>query len=325
MKKEYGGYLPLETQNHKQNEYYECYKNFDLIKLNSGRACFYFAAKLSKIKLIYIPYFTCKETEVPFKECGVEIKKYYLNEKLLPFNINPKKDEFLLWTNYYGNASINDIKNIKNKYKNLIIDNCHAFFSKPINNAYNCYSTRKFFGVSDGAYLIKDKLSLDFKIDKDTSYENYIHLLKQLDIGTDAGYKESLINEERLNSNYKGMSRLTENLLSNIDYKKIKNIRRANFLRMHKRLKAFNKFDVNIKSDTHMYYPFLFFKSNIRYALIKNKIYNPFWWEHILQLVPEKSIEYKLSKYMIMLPIDQRYNFDDVDYICDNVMKEILK
>ena len=66
------------------------------------------------------------------------------------------------------------------------------------------------------------------------------------------------------------------------------------------------------------------FKSNMRYALIKNKIYNPFGGAY-LPLVPKKSIEYKLSKYMVMLPIDQRYNFDDVDYICDNVMKEILK
>ena len=69
----------------------------------------------------------------------------------------PNNDEFILWTNYYGNARDNEIKNVSEKYPNLIIDNCHAFFSKPIEGKFNCYSTRKFFGVSDGGYLVKLK------------------------------------------------------------------------------------------------------------------------------------------------------------------------
>ena len=53
---------------------------------------------------------------------------YLINEDFLPKGINLKNDEFLLWTNYYGNASDVQINQITKNYKNLIIDNCHAFF-----------------------------------------------------------------------------------------------------------------------------------------------------------------------------------------------------
>ena len=89
----------------------------------------------------------------------------------------------MFWTNYYGNATESKIKKIFKKYKNLIIDNCHAFFSKPIKNAYNCYSTRKFFGVPDGAYLIKNGINFKGNIERDISYNNCDQLIKQLDKG----------------------------------------------------------------------------------------------------------------------------------------------
>ena len=96
-------------------------------------------------------------------------------------------------------------------FKNLIIDNCHAFFSPPIEGAFNCYSTRKFFGVSDGAYLIKDNFCLSNTIEKDTSFANAVHLIKQWDTGVHSGYPESLNNESRLSNNYKAMSDLPKN------------------------------------------------------------------------------------------------------------------
>ena len=41
--KEYGGYLPLEIQSYK-GEFYETNNLFDVIRFNSGRSTFYFAA-----------------------------------------------------------------------------------------------------------------------------------------------------------------------------------------------------------------------------------------------------------------------------------------
>ena len=320
--KEYGGYLPFEFHFLK-GEFYKKNKLYTPIKLNCGRATFFYAAKFSNLKKIFLPFFTCKETKIPFLKLGIKVQYYLLDDQLLPKDVTPKDDEYMFWTNYYGNATESQIKKISKKYKNLIIDNCHAFFSKPIKNAYNCYSTRKFFGVPDGAYLIKNGINFKGNIERDISYNNCDQLIKQLDKGVNFGYNDSLKNEERLCDQFKLMSNLTTRILESLDYKKIIKKRRENFLFLHSLLKKSNLFPINLKSNTHMYYPFLFKNDKLRYKLIKEKIYNPFWWEHVLEIVPKSSIEYQLSKYTIMLPIDQRYNKKDIENIANIVLKNI--
>jgi hypothetical protein len=119
------------------------------------------------------------------------------------------------------------------------------------------------------------------------------------------------------------MSNFTEIVLNSLNYEKILKTRRRNFLYMHKLLKKINQFPINLKSNTHMYYPLLVLDPDLRYRLINENLYNPFWWEHVLDLVPESSIEYKLSKYTIMLPIDQRYNRKDIYNISKIVFKNL--
>tara|TARA_Y100001968_G_C19321312_1_gene699415 strand:+ start:203 stop:1177 length:975 start_codon:yes stop_codon:yes gene_type:complete len=320
--KEYGGYLPLEIQTYK-GEYYKENNFFNVVKLNSGRSTFFFSAKLGKIKRIYLPYFTCEETKTPFINLGIKVENYLLDDELLPKGVVLKDDDYMFWTNYYGNASKAQINKISSKYKNLIIDNCHAFFTAPLKGAFNCYSTRKFFGVSDGAYLINDNLDFKEEIPRDTSFESCSHLIKQLDLGVNAGYKDSLKNESRLCEGFKSMSKFTQKILESIDYKRIQQIRNRNFNYMHSILGKINQFPINIESKTHMYYPFLIDQYDLRYKLISSKIYNPFWWEHVLKIVPKNSIEYKLAKYTVMLPIDQRYNEKDISTISKIVISHI--
>tara|TARA_A100001015_G_scaffold300918_1_gene387030 strand:+ start:3077 stop:4069 length:993 start_codon:yes stop_codon:yes gene_type:complete len=324
VKREYGGYLPLELQTFK-DEYYTTNSDFNVVPLNSGRATFFFAAKEEKIKKIFLPYFTCAETGDPFKKLNVDIEYYLLDDDLLPKNVATSKGDFVFWTNYYGNAHSSQIKEISSNFENLIIDNCHAFFSLPVKGAFNCYSTRKFFGVSDGAYLIKDNFTLSQKFENDFSYQNSIHLVKQHDAGVNAGYQQSLRNEERLSNNYMGMSKFTKKILKSINYKEVHGKRLRNFLVLHDALHSINEFRINLESETHMYYPFLIEQEDLRYKLIEKKLYNPFWWKHVIELVPSSSIEYRLSKYTVMLPIDQRYTENDMSQIGEIVKSAIIK
>ena len=271
MRKEFGGYLPLEL-NTRKREYYQKTGEFDVIRFNNGRAAFFHAAKEQKMRKIFLPYFTCPETEAPFVELNIEVEYYFLTDQLTPKNIKPNDNEYVFWTNYYGNASKEDKAFMAKNFKNLIIDNCNAFFSPPLEGAFNCYSTRKFFGVSDGAYLIKDNFCLSNTVEKDTSFANTVHLIKQWDTGVHSGYPENLCNENRLSNNYKAMSRFTQRLLETIDYEKVRKKRRENFLTMHEILSKKNEFPINLESDTHMYYPFLIEQENLRYRLINDKV-----------------------------------------------------
>lgn len=325
MEKEWGGYLPIELP--KRSEYFLNVKEEDIVRLDCGRSTFWYALNDCKPQKLYVPYLNCINSTDPADDLGVPYEFYRLSNDLLPIDIDPSQDEAVLWVNYYGNSSPLKVENLIKRYKNtnLIIDNCQAFFTKIFPQVYNCYSTRKFFGVCDGAYLIKDGIS---KIDlpKSESSDAMLFLLKTLERGTNACYRENLQNENRLGKQPYLMSALTRRILSSIDYGEIKRIRNENFNRLHERLCSYNQFNVDISSATHMYYPFLTDRIMLREKLIEKKIYTPTWWRHVPELLDndEHIIEVKLAKYMLMLPIDQRYDTSDMEELADIVLREYM-
>ena len=321
--KEYGGFLPLELPHKK--EYFSDVEDENIVRLNCGRSTFYYAVKDGGFKTVYMPYLNCINSVDPIIDAGAEVKYYYLDDDLTPKDVELNDDsEALLWVNYYGNAGAKQIEKVTKKYKNLIIDNCHAFFTKIQSDAYNCYSTRKFFGVADGAYLIKKNLK-KFDLPESKSAEDTLFILKEIEVGTNAVYGENLENEKRVAEEVAHMSPLTQRILSSIDYKDIQEHRYRNIVRLQENLGDFNEFAVNMEAKTQMYYPFLYFQDSLRGRLIENKIYNPTWWRHVPEQSGYSKLETQLSNYMIMLPIDQRYTEDDMDYISEVVRKCIDK
>ena len=61
-----------------------------------------------------------------------------------------------------------------------------------------------------------------------------------------------------------------------------------------------------------MIYPFLCRVDGLRGRLIKNKVYVSQWWKYLLELLPADSVEADYSRYLLPLPIDQRYTPDDM-------------
>lgn len=188
---------------------------------------------------------------------------------------------------------------------------------------FNCYSARKFFGVSDGAYLISNKISSDNipLLPESTSSENSLYLMKTIEQGTNNIYQDHLANEKRLEKSYTKMSPLTQRILSSIDYQKVQSLRYKNLLRLHENLKDINLFQVNLSTKTQYYYPLLVVQEDFREKLVSNHIYTPTWWRHVPEQSNYAKIETLLSKYMVFLPIDQRYTISDMDDISEIAMK----
>lgn len=324
--KEYGGYLPIETYLTNKNHHYFDSQEKAVSRLNCGRSCFYVAARSVEIKKIYVPYFTCIETAQPFKDLGIPISFYRLDPYLMPEDVKLKKNEYLLWTNYYGNATDEMISSIQKKYSGqLIVDNCHAFYSPPLQEAFNCYSARKFIGVSDGAYLVSD-IKVRFNTDglvRDETSSFMQHLFKQIEEGTNEGYALNLANEKRLEKNYGLMSVTSEKILSLVDYQKIKETRMKNFSAIHSYLGSLNEFPVNVEIGTQMYYPFKCKDHLLREKLIREKVYSPTWWQHVVNELDEGSIESEYALETILLPIDQRYSTSDMKVLSDLTSKLI--
>lgn len=317
--KEFGGYLPLELPQ-PSGEFYVSGATWSVVALSSGRATFSVAANHLNAKAIWLPHFTCPETRVPFERLGLEVRNYRLDDRLLPKDVELGDGEVLLWTNYYGNAREEEIREVVERYfGSIIVDNCHAFFSPPREGGLFSYSARKFFGVADGAYLVGEGLANPENLNRGFSAESYSHLLTQLDTDTHAGYQANLTNERRLSGAAFGMSNLTRRILESIDYSDVLSRRRNNFTTLHHLLGRENHFDLNHSSNTHMYYPLQVPQKSLRERLIANRIYSPFWWRHVLDEVPTDSVEATLSREVVLLPIDQRYSPRDMESLAERV------
>lgn len=311
-----GGYFGLELSKSK-----EFHKN--AIRLNTGRNALEYVLLANSYKKIYLPYFTCNVLLEPITKLNIQVIFYSINKSLEPiFDYNKiKHAEAFLYTNYFG-LKDNFVKTLSKKCKNLIIDNAQSFYSKPLENIDSFYSPRKFFGVSDGAYLYCRK-KLDTTLEKDISYERFAHLLRRIDISAEDGYQDFINSDKKLiNQSIKEMSSLTHALLDSINYNDCATLRKENFDYMHKHLKNSNLLEINLDAENvPMVYPYWCEDENLREKLITHKIYTPMYWPNVLDWSKKTSLEYKMTKEIVYIPIDQRYNIYKMKDIINSILK----
>jgi hypothetical protein len=113
------------------------------------------------------------------------------------------------------------------------------------------------------------------------------------------------------------MSRLTQKLLSGIDYNAIADIRRQNFHIFHSHLKEINKLKVNLElGAVPMTYPLMVSNGEqLKQKLIQNKVFLATYWPNVKNWVSRNSIELKLYSNLLSIPIDQRYSHIDMKKI----------
>lgn len=316
MHKEIGGYLELDTYNltmlHK-----------DGIMLNCGRSALAYIIESNNIKTIWIPYYICDSIIQICKKYNVEINRYRIDISLNPILDEIDVHQWLYIVNYYGQLSNDFLNNLSKKFNNLIIDNAQSYFSAPINNANTLYTCRKFFGVSDGAILYT-KNRIKRKLKTDISYERMIFVLGRYECNAEKFYNIASDNND-LFSNYDimNMSKLTRNLLCGINYDQVKHRRTENFKCLSNELNDINI--LNLKSVEGAYmYPFFTNKANIiKEKLLKQKIYIPVLWPNVLDEMEENTLEYKLASNVLPLPVDQRYNLNDMNRIIKIIKENI--
>ena len=120
------------------------------------------------------------------------------------------------------------------------------------------------------------------------------------------------------------MSRLTKHLFSSISHKEIKKKRIENFQCLSQSLSHLNLLVLPNIEDVScpMVYPLLINDDSLREKLIKNNIFVATYWPNIFNWCNTSQMEYKLSKYILPIPIDQRYNIEDMNRIITQFKNE---
>lgn len=307
--KEIGGYFQLD-------QFIDKPYHKNMIELNTGRNALIYLIKAKKIKKLYLPYFLCNSVSNKLDKYLIEYEYYRITKDFLPeFNKELKGNEFLYIVNYYGQIANNKLSVLKEKYKNIIVDNTQAFFQSPIIGIDTIYSCRKFFGVPDGAYLSTDTI-LDEELEIDSSSDRMSHILGRFE-GKASDYYEDFRNNDNSFSELplRVMSKLTRNILGAINYERIKKIRESNFSYLHERLKANNILNIREPEGAFTYPYYVKNGIDIRKKLIDKRIYIPTLWPNVLQNNSADTIEYDYAANILPLPCDQRYTQKDMDLI----------
>ncbi len=263
----------------------------EIIKLNLARNCLKYICKAYGINKILLPYYTCPVVWNSLREENCEVKFYHIDKDFLPTE-KFKKNDFILYTNYFGINSKN-CKKLAKKYPNIIIDNSQGFFSEPLGLA-SFNSLRKFFNVQNGAYLFTSKqLEQVFEVDK----------IELQPVSMQEDYEKFLKNELFLDAQkqIKTISPKVEKMMNDIDFE-AESIKRVRIFKQYEKvLKNFNniQLDLNI-GDVPYCYPF-----SPNSEIIKRKL----WSKNLVLLqlwknFPKSFIESEFLNDTIALPLD---------------------
>lgn len=307
-----GGYYELELPI--GNEFHK-----NAIRLNTGRNAFEYVLKAKGYKKVYLPYYTCDVMLDTIQKLKLSYEFYHIDKSFSPIFDFTKifKSEAFVYTNYFGICD-RQVKKVANQGKNIIVDNAQAFFSKPLPNVDTFYSPRKFFGAPDGGYLYTDT-PLPKRLQKDISGNRFKHLIGRIETTAEEHYADFKRNDKGLsNQPIKSMSKITQRILSGIDYNTAETKRKKNFEYLHSKLAKTNQLNFELNQDgVPLVYPFLIEKPGLRAYLHSRKVYVAQYWPNVLQWVNEKELECFFTENLIHLPLDQRYGIYE--------MKRILK
>lgn len=226
------------------------------------------------------------------REENCEVKFYHIGKDFLPTE-KFEKDDFILYTNYFGINSDN-CKVLAKEYPNLIIDNSQAFFAEPFGGIASFSSLRKFFNVQNGAYLyISKDLEQEFKADD----------IELTPVSMQKDYEKFLKNELFLDTQkeIKTIAPKVEQMMVGIDFEAEKLKRVKLFKKYNEVLKDFNNIQLILKEPDIPYcYPFSPNNEKIKRKLWAKNLTLLQLWKNF----PKSFVESEFLNDTIALPLD---------------------
>lgn len=278
---------------------------------------------LGDVKKVYLPYYICDSVTIALKAVGISFSQYHIDCNLkMVDTIELKNGEYIIYTNYFG-VMDSYCRKLAEIYRyRLIVDNAQALYAQHIEGTHSVYSYRKYIGVPDGGMVISDNVkSIDY-LPIARAYNRCGFLLARAEECVTAGYKLFKDNDYRFRKDgITKMSLISQKILRSINHDEIIAKRKENFAYLYNALNVNNKLE--IPSIEHfscpLVYPFYAENQGLRKALIDNEIFVAQYWPNVIEWCDDKTVEYNLTNHIMALPIDQRYDLEDMKRIVNNI------
>lgn len=283
---------------------------------NSGRtalACI--LDNMPSPRRLYIPRYICHTLEEPLT--GFSTETYGCRADLSPIlPDDAQKEDVIILVDYFG-LTAQHVRDAAAQFPGqVIVDATTALFRKPGEQFPTFYSPRKFVGVPDGGVACAPFPLMRRPEETASSSATALHLLQRIESGalsaaTSAQQAENVLCGTRL-----AMSPLTHRLLCSIDFQTVSQKRLSNYRTLHRALASLNRLKLPEHPDTApMYYPFVCGIPGMRDDLIDAGVALPLFWEEVIDTTPAHSTENTLSRTLLPLPIDQRYDENDMQHL----------
>lgn len=290
--------------------------------VNSGPNALEFILKsLPEVKAVLIPEYYNPEIEKKLESMKIKVRRYSVAQN---FEMTEEpvvgEGEYIILVNYFGVKDHYVYEKAIKYGDKAIVDNSHAWYASLPCGTKAFFSAPEFFGVPDGGKAVGASLdgALWESLDRSVSYDRCEAMLKRIDCGAEEAEDvsrmvEKKVSEEKLMK----ISHLTDSMLRNVAFTEIRQKRLSNFQHLHSVLGTHNKLagimDPSMKAPK--VYPFLCNDANLKKYLIDNKIYCSTGMTG--KIATPESENTGAAENIIAFPIDQRYDFNDMEYILD--------
>lgn len=321
----------------------------------SGREAIGLAAIAVEKGVVLMPAYCCWSMELPFEKAGFTVEYYRLNKDLsvdkdfLREQINKFTPKVVLVMNYFGFVPTDDIVGyIKELDSDITVieDFTQSLFSlkenfNPMVDAYVA-SIRKSVGVPDGGIIITS-LPIDTGLLRDGSDTPFVseHIKagrrKMCYRYTASAEDKSVFREQQgvagkdIKEN-DGLYRISDEALSVVRHTIVDNIRVArynNYKNLYNDIKLNTFFDVLYAPSESNQAPFSMIvcvdkRDEVQAALAKCGVYAQVLWPLKEKAKEICSVSRYMEEHMLAIPMDQRYDYDDIAEMGKRINKVVL-
>ena len=337
--------------------YFETFNQYrrEIIYLRNGREALLYAScncKSGKEAIILCPAYSCWSMTAPFEFSGWTIVYYRLNEDLtvdedyLKMQLRGCKADAILTMNFYGSAATNTAIAIVKEFNEKItviedFSHCTFCLDQIFNEQVDYYisSIRKSIGVSDGAIILSKKPTNKAYIGGTAPSFGQLRLGAQQQKVRYA-FTKSLDDKDKFLSELRHGEEMIDKLdgvhpISEVSLKQIESIngeeiafaRRENMKHLwgllNGRVKMIPGLERSFNGAPFSLPILVENRDAIQKRLAQKGVYAPVLWPASEQARKVCKVSACVADQMLSLPIDQRYNYDDIEDIAKIVLETV--